>query len=76
MPAGNEALLSASSRGAAAKHVVGSEEGFDVAQMRLAAAGAMGQLACKFAALGMVSLLHTAGCSCQVGLTLYCLALS
>lgn len=53
MPASSEALLPPSSRPAAGKHVVGGEEGFDTAKMRLAAAGALGQLACKFATSGM-----------------------
>lgn len=55
MPASSEALLPASSRPEAGKHVLGSEEGFDTAKMRLAAAGALGQLACKFAMSGMCS---------------------
>ena len=53
MPASSDALLPAGSRPAAAKHIVGGEEGFDVAKMRLAAAQALGQLACKFAASGV-----------------------
>ena len=55
MPAGSDALLPASSRPEAGKHVVGGEEGFDTAKMRLAAAGALGQLACKFAMSGVLA---------------------
>lgn len=53
MPASSDALLPAGSRPGATKHIVGGEEGFDVAKMRLAAAQALGQLACKFATSGM-----------------------
>ena len=55
MPASSDLLLPASSRPEAGKHVLGGEEGFDTAKMRLAAAGALGQLACKFAMLGVSS---------------------
>ncbi len=54
MPASSNGLLPPGSRPGAEKHMLGVEEGFDVARMRLAAAGALGQLACKFAALGKV----------------------
>ena len=53
MPASSDALLPPGSRPLAGKHVLGGEEGFDTAKMRLAAAGALGQLACKFATSGM-----------------------
>lgn len=53
MPASSDALLPASSRPEAGKHVLGGEKGFDTAKMRLAAAGALGQLACKFAMSGV-----------------------
>lgn len=53
MPASSDALLPASSRPEAGQHVVGGESGFDTAKMRLAAAGALGQLACKFAMSGV-----------------------
>lgn len=58
MPASSDALLPAASRAGAGKHVLGSEEGFDVAKMRLAAAQALGQLACKFATLGKAFTQH------------------
>lgn len=53
MPASSDALLPPGSRPTAGKHVLGGEEGFDSAKMRLAAAGALGQLACRFAPSGM-----------------------
>ena len=52
MPASSDGLLPPGSRPGAIKHMLGVEEGFDVAKMRLAAAGALGQLACKFVASG------------------------
>ena len=52
LPASSESLLPPGSRPGGGKQVLGGEEGFDVASMRLAVAGALGRLACKFAALG------------------------
>ena len=52
MPASSDGLLPPGSRPGAVKHMLGVEDGFDVAKMCLAAAGALGQLACKFVASG------------------------
>jgi len=55
MPASSEGLLPNGSESGAEKHVLGGEEGADVAKMRLAAGQALGRLACKFAASGMAA---------------------
>lgn len=55
MPANSDALLPPGSRPAAGQHVLGGEEGFNTANMRLAAAGALGQLACKLTTSGMTT---------------------
>ena len=62
MPASSDALLPAGSGLAAAKHVLGGEEGFDVANMRLAVAQALGQLGCKLATSGTTSMQGQLAC--------------